>query len=326
MFILLTLTLKSHLDSLFFLFLELLWKTEEPVCFFIYEQIIISLTTNLSCLNKVSFWLSLSGRHSGPPAPPRRTGTRKKPQSSQGRLSLYQLTVFLPPRPSPLQTGSDVHSLSMPSFTDDNTGWPQDEFVSRSSAHLTLFFSLWHTSFNMHGDGPWQDDEEGDMYEAPPCERPAVKVPQRQVQENVYLGKNTVRCGLSWKPWRGQTPDLLSKSLTWYVTSLREDVQPSCSSEAGCSSPQTGKACRDNSSECRRSVTVSSELLQSFELHSFNTDTSHPDTNQTHMPVRDSVTKMQQTGMLMKFIFCISFCVSCLFLKNESIPQMNWKP
>lgn len=49
----------------------------------------------------------------------------------------------------------------------------------------------------MHGDGSWQDDEEGDMYEAPPCERPAVKVPQRQVQENVYLGKNTVRCGLS---------------------------------------------------------------------------------------------------------------------------------
>ncbi|XP_075889404.1 SH2 domain-containing protein 6 isoform X2 [Nelusetta ayraudi] len=46
-----------------------------------------------------------------------------------------------------------------PRRTDDNTGWPQDEF----------------------------DDEEGDMYEAPPCERPAVKVPQRQVQENVYL-------------------------------------------------------------------------------------------------------------------------------------------
>lgn len=36
-----------------------------------------------------------------------------------------------------------------------------------------------------------QDDEEGDMYEAPPCERPAVKVPQRQVEENVYLGNNT---------------------------------------------------------------------------------------------------------------------------------------
>lgn len=28
------------------------------------------------------------------------------------------------------------------------------------------------------------------MYEAPPCERPAVKVPQRQVEENVYLGNN----------------------------------------------------------------------------------------------------------------------------------------
>lgn len=29
------------------------------------------------------------------------------------------------------------------------------------------------------------------MYEAPPCERPAVKVPQRQVEENVYLGNKT---------------------------------------------------------------------------------------------------------------------------------------
>ncbi|KAM9858072.1 uncharacterized protein ACBR49_020122 [Aulostomus maculatus] len=37
--------------------------------------------------------------------------------------------------------------------------WPQDEF----------------------------DEEEGDMYEAPPCERPAVKVPPRHVEENVYL-------------------------------------------------------------------------------------------------------------------------------------------
>ncbi|XP_029367047.1 B-cell linker protein [Echeneis naucrates] len=48
-----------------------------------------------------------------------------------------------------------------PKRTDNNSGfeWPADEF----------------------------DDEEGDMYEAPPCERPAVKVPQRQVEENVYL-------------------------------------------------------------------------------------------------------------------------------------------
>ncbi|XP_051807241.1 SH2 domain-containing protein 6 [Acanthochromis polyacanthus] len=48
-----------------------------------------------------------------------------------------------------------------PRRTDNNPGfgWPQDEF----------------------------DDEEGDMYEVPPCERPAVKVPQRQVEENIYL-------------------------------------------------------------------------------------------------------------------------------------------
>lgn len=50
-----------------------------------------------------------------------------------------------------------------PRRTDDNAGWPQDEF----------------------------DDEEGDMYEAPPCERPAVKVPQRQVEENVYLERTS---------------------------------------------------------------------------------------------------------------------------------------
>ncbi|XP_041793515.1 B-cell linker protein [Chelmon rostratus] len=50
-----------------------------------------------------------------------------------------------------------------PRRTDNNAGWPQDEF----------------------------DDEEGDMYEAPPCERPAVKVPQRQVEENVYLERTS---------------------------------------------------------------------------------------------------------------------------------------
>lgn len=38
-----------------------------------------------------------------------------------------------------------------------------------------------------------QDDEEGDMYEAPPCERPAAKVPPRPVEEDVYLGNSTAR-------------------------------------------------------------------------------------------------------------------------------------
>ncbi|XP_044051030.1 SH2 domain-containing protein 6 isoform X2 [Siniperca chuatsi] len=50
-----------------------------------------------------------------------------------------------------------------PRRTDANAGWPEDEF----------------------------DDEDGDMYEAPPCERPAVKVPQRQVVENVYLERTS---------------------------------------------------------------------------------------------------------------------------------------
>lgn len=36
-------------------------------------------------------------------------------------------------------TGSELDSLSLPLFTDDNTGWPQDEFVSPSPGHLTHF-------------------------------------------------------------------------------------------------------------------------------------------------------------------------------------------
>uniref|UniRef100_W5LVY8 SH2 domain-containing protein n=1 Tax=Lepisosteus oculatus TaxID=7918 RepID=W5LVY8_LEPOC len=32
-----------------------------------------------------------------------------------------------------------------------------------------------------------EDEEDGDTYEAPPCERPAMKVPQRNMEENVYL-------------------------------------------------------------------------------------------------------------------------------------------
>ncbi|XP_041856509.1 B-cell linker protein [Melanotaenia boesemani] len=52
-----------------------------------------------------------------------------------------------------------------PRRTDNNAGfeWPQDEF----------------------------DDEESDMYEVPPCERTPVKVPQRQVQENIYLERTS---------------------------------------------------------------------------------------------------------------------------------------
>ncbi|XP_068560156.1 SH2 domain-containing protein 6 isoform X2 [Cebidichthys violaceus] len=49
-----------------------------------------------------------------------------------------------------------------PRRTDDNAGfeWPQEEF---------------------------DDDDDSDMYEVPPCERPAVKVPQREAEDNVYL-------------------------------------------------------------------------------------------------------------------------------------------
>ncbi|KAL3975571.1 EF-hand domain-containing protein 1 [Sarotherodon galilaeus] len=51
-----------------------------------------------------------------------------------------------------------------PRRTDNNAayGWPEDEF-----------------------------DDDNDMYEAPPCERPAVKVPPREVEENVYLERTS---------------------------------------------------------------------------------------------------------------------------------------
>lgn len=34
-----------------------------------------------------------------------------------------------------------------------------------------------------------QDEEDGDMYEAPPCERSLNSGPPRQVMENEYMGK-----------------------------------------------------------------------------------------------------------------------------------------
>lgn len=141
-----------------------------------------------------------------------------------------------------------------------------------------------------------QDDEEGDMYEAPPCERPAVKVPQRQVQQNVYLGK--------MNPAEVKLPTRLLEVRPDTRLPLREDVQPSCSSEAGGSSSQTaGKTC---SSQCRRSVTVSSELLHSFELNCFNTNTSHPNANQSCAAVRNSVTNRQRTNVFYEMC-CILF-------------------
>ncbi|XP_057687142.1 B-cell linker protein isoform X3 [Corythoichthys intestinalis] len=39
----------------------------------------------------------------------------------------------------------------------------------------------------------WKDDEEDecDMYEVPPCERPTVSVPTRQVEENLYIERTS---------------------------------------------------------------------------------------------------------------------------------------
>uniref|UniRef100_A0A4W5MA81 Si:dkeyp-117b11.1 n=1 Tax=Hucho hucho TaxID=62062 RepID=A0A4W5MA81_9TELE len=50
---------------------------------------------------------------------------------------------------------------------------------------------------NNAGYGGWPEDEfdeeDGDTYEAPPCERPAMKVPSRHVEENVYLERTSER-------------------------------------------------------------------------------------------------------------------------------------
>ncbi|XP_063752576.1 B-cell linker protein isoform X2 [Eleginops maclovinus] len=62
-----------------------------------------------------------------------------------------KLKNLVPPTPPKREEDSSVF------------GWPQDEF----------------------------DDEDCDMYEAPPCELSPVKVPQTQVEENVYLERTS---------------------------------------------------------------------------------------------------------------------------------------
>ncbi|KAL0979266.1 hypothetical protein UPYG_G00182970 [Umbra pygmaea] len=52
-----------------------------------------------------------------------------------------------------------------PKRIENNAGWPEDEF----------------------------EEDDGDTYEAPPCERPVIKVPARPVEEDVYLGRKTER-------------------------------------------------------------------------------------------------------------------------------------
>lgn len=51
-------------------------------------------------------------------------------------------------------------------------GWPEDEF----------------------------DEEDGDTYEAPPCERPAMTAPSREVEENVYLDERTPNSVIPKRP------------------------------------------------------------------------------------------------------------------------------
>lgn len=64
----------------------------------------------------------------------------------------------------------------------------------------------------------WQDDD-ADTYEPPPCERPAMKVPQRPVEENVYLGNFTALGLYSKRQHRHSNaflpPEILSLLFFW---------------------------------------------------------------------------------------------------------------
>nr|XP_061804521.1 SH2 domain-containing protein 6-like [Nerophis lumbriciformis] len=59
----------------------------------------------------------------------------------------------------------------------------------------------------------WKDDEEDecDMYEVPPCERPTVSVPTRQVEENLYIAPEVDR---NEKPDRKKMATLPARFLT----------------------------------------------------------------------------------------------------------------
>lgn len=89
------------------------------------------------------------------------------------------------------------------------------------------------------------------MYEAPPCERPAVKVPQRQVEDNIYLG-NSTRLSLAQLQHRCLTTSHHESHFVSNVTLLvatclcRKDPQRSCSTEAGCSSTQTSQMAKQH--------------------------------------------------------------------------------
>ncbi|XP_035291888.1 basic salivary proline-rich protein 3 isoform X5 [Anguilla anguilla] len=64
-------------------------------------------------------------------------------------------------------------------------------------------------------------DGDGDTYEAPPCERPAVKVPARRVEENVYLERSSAP-----EPCRQAPPPRPAKNMpTGKAPKLRHDLE-----------------------------------------------------------------------------------------------------
>lgn len=74
--------------------------------------------------------------HQGGQVPDRNlSGHRAKPD--YGPVEFFTVCLFVCLF---FLTGSEVDSHSLPLFTDDNAGWPQDEFVSCSLAHLSGFF------------------------------------------------------------------------------------------------------------------------------------------------------------------------------------------
>jgi len=116
-----------------------------------------------------------------------------------------------------------------------------------------------------------QDDEEeddGDTYEAPPCERQSVTVPQSEVEENVYLGNE--HCTESLLPTENW--QFLFGTDTSDTCSSWNDVPPCClfcrepgqthaSTEAGRFAAEADQSLGNNSSVAWKSVPVCSRHL-----------------------------------------------------------------
>lgn len=121
--------------------LELLWETEEPVR--------VPSTSKLSAVQSWICFLWLKPLFDPWQAQWTSGSTQEgwyvaeTPAVTGWRLPLNQPTLL--PSACFFWTGSDVDSLSLPLFTDDNAGWPQDEFVGRKPGTSYSRLHVWHT-------------------------------------------------------------------------------------------------------------------------------------------------------------------------------------